>query len=433
MHASLRAWPAAAALAAAAPAAAQQPSYTEVVAHLERGTAALSRGDTAGYLDGTGRSFRLAPTSPVLAYQYARALALSGAAESALAILAGLAAQGAVSAFDAAADSAFAPVAASAAFRTIAERIERARTPISHSTVAFELPERDLIPEGTAYDSRTRTLYLGSFYKRKIVAVSADGVARDFTASRQDGLGPVAGLEVDPRRGELWAATIHLPGGAMPAEDSTLIGSGVLHRYELGTGRLVRRYVLSPDGGTQHGFNDLTVLPNGDVYTTDSQSGGVYMVPAGRDTLLEVLPPGSYLFPNGITRSDDGGALFIAHGAGIDRVALPSRQARRIAAPDSLNLSWVDGLAFYRNSLLAHQPSGFQRVIRVYLDRKQRRITRSEIVERHHPRFVQPTTGELDGATYYYIANAQLRRFRDGKIFPWEELDPVLILKTELR
>ena len=43
------------------------------------------------------------------------------------------------------------------------------------------------------------------------------------------------------------------------------------------------------------------------------------------------------------------------------------------------------------------------------------------------------TTGEVAGSTYYYLANAQLRAFRDGKILPWEELDPVLILKTDLR
>jgi hypothetical protein len=369
----------------------------------------------------------------VLAYHYARALALTGSADSALALLFRLAAEDAVSVFDAPADSAFAALAPTPAFRALVARIQQARRPVSRSRTAFELPERDLVPEGTAYDGPTRTLYLSSFYKRKIVAVSAEGVARDFTRPGQDALGPVAGLEVDPRRRELWAATIHLPGGAVPVLDRSLLGVGALHRYDLVSGRLIRRYLLRPAGDLQHGFNDLTVLPNGDVYTTDSGGGGIYRVPHGRDTLVEVLPPGSYLFPNGITRSDDGRALFIAHGGGIDRMELSSGYRERLAAPDSLNLSWVDGLAFYRNSLIAHQPSGHQRVVRLYLDPGQRRVTRSEIIERHHPRFAQPTTGEVVGDTYYYIANAQLRRFRDGRIFPWEELDPVLILRADLR
>ena len=425
-------WTAAFALALGPTLAAQQPTFTEITGHLQRGGEALDRGDTAGYLEGSRAAWRLAPTSPIIGYHYARALALTGADDSALALLSRLALEGSVSVLEAPTDSAFGGLAGRPAFRPIAERIERARRPVSHSATAFELAERDLIPEGTAYDRRTRTLYLSSFYKRKILAVAADGTARDFTAPGQDGLGPVAGMEVDPRRRELWAVTIHLPDGPVPP-DSSLIGAGVLHRYQLASGRLLRRYVLPPAGDVRHGFNDLTILPNGDVYVTDSQGGAVYAVLAARDTVVEVLPPGTYVFPNGITRNDDGTALFVAHGSGIDRLEPGTGRREPIAAPDSLNVSWVDGLAFYRNSLIAHQPSSFNRVVRVYLDKSQIRITRAEILERHHPRFVQPTTGELAGDRYYYIANAQLRRFRDGKIFPWDELDPVLILSVDLR
>lgn len=421
------------AVAVSAPAAAQQPGYADIVAHLQRGAEALGRGDTAGYLEGSGKAYRLAPTSPVLAYHFARALALAGSDDSALGLLRRLAAEEAVSVFDARADSAFARLAPGPEFEAVTRRIAAARRPIGRSSVAFELPERDLIPEGTAWDPGTGTLYLSSFYKRKIVAVDSRGTARDFTRPAQDGLGPVAGLEVDPRRHELWAATMHLPEGQVPVLDSSLIGAGVLHRYDLAGGRLLRRYVLPPAGALRHGFNDLTILPTGDVYATDSPSGGVYAVLAAGDTLVEVLPPGTYVFPNGITRTGDGRTLFIAHGGGIDRVDVASRRRQPLAVPDSLNVSWVDGLAFYRNSLIAHQPSSFQRVIRLHLDPAGTRVVRGEIIERHHPRFVQPTTGEVAGDTYYYIANAQLRRFRDGRIFPWDELDPVLILKTDLR
>ena len=417
----------------AAPAAAQQPAFAEIMGHLQQGGQALDRGDTAGYLAASGAAYRLAPTSPVIGYHYARALALTGETDRALALLDRLAREGAVSVFDAPTDSAFAGLTGRPAFRDIRERITRARQPVSRSRAAFELAERDLIPEGTAYDVRTGTLYLSSFYKRKIVAVAADGTARDFTAPAQDGLGPVAGLEVDPRRGELWAATMHLPGGPVPVLDSSMIGTGAVHRYELAGGRLLRRYTLPPSGNIRHGFNDLTVLPSGDVYLTDSESGGIYAIREGTDTVVAVFPPGTYLFPNGITRSDDGRTLFIAHGGGIDRVDVAERRRRPIAAPDTLNLSWVDGLAYYRNSLIAHQPSSFGRVIRVRLDAAQARVTGAEVLERHHPRFAQPTTGELAGDRYYYIANAQLRRFRDGKIFPWAELDLVLILMVDLR
>jgi DNA-binding beta-propeller fold protein YncE len=182
----------------------------------------------------------------------------------------------------------------------------------------------------------------------------------------------------------------------------------------------------------RHGFNDLTVLPNGDVYITDSQAGAVYLVPADGSRLVEVIPPSTYTFPNGITRSDDGRRLFVAHGSGIDRIEIATRKRSRLAAPDSLNLSAIDGLAYYRNALIAHQPSWFQRVVRLDLDAGQGRVVSWQTLERHHPRFAQPTTGEVAGDMYYYIANAQLRRFRDGAIFPWDSLDPVLVLKVDL-
>jgi sugar lactone lactonase YvrE len=412
---------------------AQAPTFQQISAYVEQGLDALGHGDTAGYLIGTGRAFAIAGGVPPVAYHHARALALNGRTDSALILLERLAAQGAVVAFEAPGDSALARLRGLPAWRPVVARIERAQRPVSNSSPAFELAERDLTAEGTAWDSRTRALFLSSLYKRKIVAISPDGTARDFIDSGQDGIGPVVGVEVDPVRRGLWAASMVLPEAAIPLVDSTFIAHGLLFHYDVDTGRLRRRYVLPPTDSVRHGFNDLTVLPNGDVYLTDSEAGAVYMLPAGGEGVVEILPPLTYTFPNGITRSDDGRRLFVAHGAGIDRIEIGSRKRTRLAAPDTLNLGGIDGLAFYRNSLIAHQPSWFQRVVRLQLDPRQERVTSWRTIERHHPRFAQPTTGEIAGDSYYYIANAQLRRFRDGKIFPWDSLDPVLVLKTKLR
>jgi serine beta-lactamase-like protein LACTB, mitochondrial len=417
---------------APAPALAQAPTFQQISGYIEGGLEALARGDTAEYLAGTGRAFAVAPGVPPVAYHHARALALSGEPDSARTLLDRLASQGAVAVFDAAGDSAFTHLAASPGWAGIARKIERARRPISNSAPAFELPERDLTAEGTGWDPKTRTLFLSSMYKRKIVAIPPDGAARDFIAGGQDRIGPVVGLEVDPVRRGLWAASMVLLESNIPVADTTLAAHGLLFHYDVDTGRLRRRYVLPPAGGVRHGFNDLTVLPNGDVYLTDSPAGAIYMLPAGGDGLVEVIPPSTYAFPNGITRSQDGRRLFVAHGGGIDRIEIATRTRTRLLAPDSLNLGGIDGLAFYRNSLIAHQPSWFQRVVRLRLDRTEERVASWETIERHHPRFVQPTTGEIAGDIYYYIANAQLRRFRDGKIFPWDSLDPVLVLKADL-
>ncbi|HEY7502690.1 MAG TPA: serine hydrolase [Gemmatimonadales bacterium] len=408
------------------------PSYEQIGAPVQAGLDALARGDTAAYLAGTTKAFAMAPQVPPVAYHHARAHALAGSPDSALALLARLATEGAVVVHEAPADSAFDRLRRSPRWQGVAARIEASRRPISTSTTAFELPERDLLAEGTAWDAKTRTLYLSSLYKRKIVAISPDGAAHDFIESGDEGIGPVAGLEVDPVRRGLWAASMVLAEAGIPLGDTTLLAHGLLFHYDVDTGRLRRRYVLPPAKGQRHGFNDLTVMPNGDVYITDSPSGGVYALEAGRDEFVEVLPPGTYTFPNGITRSDDGRLLFVAHGSGVDRLEVGTGRRVRLRAPDTLNLGGIDGLAFHRNTLIAHQPSSFNRVLRLGLDSRQERIASWEILERHHPRFKQPTTGEVAGELYYYIANAQLRSFHDGKILPWDSLSPVLVLKTDL-
>ena len=368
-----------------------------------------------------------------MAYHHSRAHALGGRTDSAVILLQRLAREGAAVSFDAAEDSAFVRLRTQSAWNGIAAAIAEAKRPISHSTPAFELAERDLTAEGTAWDAKTSTVFVGSLYKRKIVAVGPDGAPRDQIRSGQDDIGPVVGIEVDPVRRGLWVASMVLPEAGIPLTDTTYAAHGLLFHYDVDSGRLRRKYVLPPSGGVRHGFNDLTVMPNGDVYLTDSASGAVYRLRMGADEVVEVAPPSTYLFPNGITRSDDGRYVFVSHGAGIDRIEVASRRRTRLATPDTLNLGGTDGLAFYRNALIAHQPSWYQRVIRLELDSRQERVTSWTTIERHHPRFDFPTTGEVAGDSYYYIANAQLRRFRDGKIFPWDSLQPVLVLRTDLR
>ncbi|HEY9506642.1 MAG TPA: serine hydrolase [Gemmatimonadales bacterium] len=425
-------WTALATAPVAAQARPSAPTYEQIGALVQTGLDALARGDTGGYLGGTRRALALASQVPPVVYHHARALTLAGDTDSALALLDRLATEGAVVVEEAGTDSAFDLLRQSPRWKEIAVKMEASRRPISTSTTAFELPERDLTAEGTAWDAKSRTLYLGSLYKRKIVAIGTDGAARDFIEEGQDGIGPVVGIEVDAARRGLWAASMVLQEAGIPLRDTTLLGHGLLFHYDVDTGRLRRRYVLRPKEGLRHGFNDLTVMPNGDVYITDSSSGAIYKIPAGAGDVVEVLPPGTYTFPNGITRSGDGRLLFLAHGAGVDRLEVWTGRRVRLGSPDTLNLGGIDGLAFHRNTLIAHQPGWFNRVVRLRLDSTQQRVASWEVLERHHPRFVQPTTGEVAGERYYYIANAQLRRFREGKILPWDSLSPVLILKTEL-
>ena len=69
--------------------------------------------------------------------------------------------------------------------------------------VAFRVQGKDLIPEGVAYDARSRSLYLGSIAHKKIVRMR-DGKQETFAAQ---GLDAVLGLAADPKTRRLYAVS----------------------------------------------------------------------------------------------------------------------------------------------------------------------------------------------------------------------------------
>ena len=299
--------------------------------------------------------------------------------------------------------------------------------------VAFTINEPDLIPEGIAHDPVTRTFFVSSTYRRKIVAVGPDGAARDFTTEAQDGLMGVVGMKVDSRRRLLWAASGDA-GRNMPMKGMKPSGEGSsgLFQYDLRTRKLVRKFLLG-GGREKHFLNDLVVDARGDVYVTDSLGGAIYRVRAGSKRLekfVERLP-----WPNGIAISGDQRALFVAGRGAYRGIDIATRRIREL--PSAVPVGSADGLAFHRGALVAVQPWEQGRVIeRYFLSPAGDRITRSQVLVADHPEHSQPTTGVVVDGALHYIANSQLQLFRsifraDGS-FPLLPLRPVVVLEVGL-
>lgn len=280
------------------------------------------------------------------------------------------------------------------------------------SPVAFRIADRELIPEGIAYDPVERTFYVGSTFRRKIVSINAAGAVRDFTTEAQDGLRAVLGLRVDARRRVLWAISSHagltLPISGNPRD---CLGCSSVLKYDLRTGRLIKRYDLS-NTPQPHFLNDLTVTRDGDVYITDTIGGSIYLISRRRDELELLLSLEERAYPNGIDLSSDGRRLFVAAGGGLRVIELPSKRVSRLEIPGGGQIV-IDGLYFHRNSLIAIQPfEAGRRVVRYTLNRRHNAITQASVLEAEHPLMLQPTTGTIAGSSFYYIANSQLQLFR---------------------
>jgi hypothetical protein len=329
--------------------------------------------------------------------------------------------------FDPSDDDYFKSLAGEPEFRQLVEELHRTQPAIHRSELAFTIPEKDLIPEGIAYDPSEKVFYLGSLYKRKIVKVTPDGEVKDFKKPREDGLWQVLGMKVDGHR-TLWACS------AAEAEEPVLRGSSAIFHFDLSSGKLIKKYVL--DGKQQpHLFNDVALNAKGDVFVTDSKAGKIFWIPHQRDVLEELAPELKFNYPNGIALSADEKSLYVAHNnGGISFVDLASKKRRVLPRPVNSTLAGIDGLYLYNGTLVAIQNGiGTPRITRFFLNAAGDGVEKFETIEYRNPDFDVPTTGTFAGDMFYYIATSQIEKLDDdGNIRAGAELRPVLIMKTKL-
>ena len=307
-----------------------------------------------------------------------------------------------------------------AAVDSLARLAER---PVSLASVWATIAERDLIAEGTAWDSASRSVLIGSLNKHKIVAIAPDGSVTDRVAGGTSGLRSVVGIHVDATRGTLWAASnarYDTPTDSTPS---------ALFAFDSRTGAFKSRLAV-PAGG-RHFLNDVTTGSDGSVYVTDTQAGRVWYAPPGASELRELTALGRVLSPNGITISPDGRVLFVADVDHIRALEIRSGSTWRVATPDSINVAGIDGLAFSQNALIAHHPLSFWRIARYSLDPTWHRIEGRRLLEANTPDGRTSTTGEIVGDDYVFIGNSQIDRMNLKTIDP-ATMEPIRIYRVRI-
>lgn len=296
------------------------------------------------------------------------------------------------------------------------------------SAVAFFLGEKDLLPESVAYDPKDGSFYVGSTWKGKIVRVDAKGHASDFVASRQDGLWQVIGMKVHATRRILWACSFD--GEGLEGWQKTDSNASGVFAFNLDTGKLIRKWVLDVPG-EQHGFNDLVVTRGNDVYATHMfKESAIYRI-TQKDQKLEVFAkPEGLRDVNGITITPDERTLYVAGADGLVAIDIATAKSRPVPAPESEKTGGIDGLYYYRGSLIGILGNSINRY---RLDEGQSRIVMTEVLEQNHPLMKIPTTGVLVGDEFYYVANAQFDAVKPDGSLDTAALTEPAILKLKLR
>ena len=309
-------------------------------------------------------------------------------------------------------------------FPTVDSLAAAASRPFTAAAVWAAIAERDLVAEGTAYDPATRSVLVGSLNKHKVVAIAPDGSVSDRVAPGAGGVRSIVGIHVDSARGILWAASNARYDTPADSTPSALFG------FDARTGAIRRRLPL-PEAGA-HFLNDVVASGDGTVYVTDTQAGRVWRALPGDTALHAFGVVGPLVAPNGITISSDSRVLFVADVDHVRGVDLSSGETWRLAAPDSVGMSGIDGLAFADGELVAHHPIGFWRVARYPLDARWRRIVGRTLIEANTADGRTSTTGEVVGSDYVFIGNSQIDRMNANTIDA-ATMEPIRIYRVRLR
>jgi sugar lactone lactonase YvrE len=423
----------AAVLVLAMPAAAPAPTATPAPAPTQQDLAreartAYDRADYRTFLAKTEAAAKLAPNDVWVLYNVACGQAITGKRDEAVRTLEMLADRRVR--VDLSAERDFASLRDRPDFRRVEERMKKlADEKISSSTVAFRIPEKGIVPEGIAFDSKTDSFFVSSIRKRKIVRVGRDGRAADFVPSGRDGLRAVLGMRVDPARRRLWActrSTEHMEGYRADSP-----GGSSLVEIDADTGALVRERPL-PNDPEPSACDDVALAADGSVFVNDTDDTRLYVLRRGASELELFLDEASMGRPQGFAVSDDGKTIWVSNYRSLLAVDTASKTVRPLPAPPEFPLNGIDGLAYAGGTLYAIQ-NGIEphRVVRFTLSPDGSRITAGKILEMNNPLFDEPTLGIVAKGAFYYVADSQGGRFLKGKgKVPESEMREVVVLKT---
>jgi hypothetical protein len=293
--------------------------------------------------------------------------------------------------------------------------------------------EKDLVPEGIAWDPVERVFYLSSLWKRKIVRVTpgargAPASAMDFVPEGADALDAVVAVKVDAKRRRLWAASAAEPEmKGFAAEDD---GRSALYEYDLVSKTLIRKIGLSRK--SPHFFNDLALDAAGNVYVTDTASTEILVLRAGSAELETLVPKDNFVAPSGIVASEDGKHLWVADVArGTFHVDTKTGKVVPLDQPAGLFPVGLNGLVLHEGTLIGILNVSVGLVARWRLGPDGTSLGEGELLECGHPSFHLPTRGVVVNGALYFVANGQSDAVANGALSVGG-LEEIVVLKLPL-
>ena len=294
------------------------------------------------------------------------------------------------------------------------------KLPAQEIDIAFRIAEKDLIPEGIAFDPKSGSFFVSSIHKNKIIRIDKDQRVTDFIKSGQEGIGQALGMKAHD--GKLWVCSNTGEGNPK--------GKSMVHAFDIASGVMSKKWILQSSGEI-HLFNDLVIGKNGDVFISDSDYGAIYYV---NNTLKnpELLVKDERLnYANGITLTPHD-EVIVNTFKGFFKINAITKELKALPFPNYYVIG-IDGLSFYKQSLIGIQNITYPVCINQYnLNSSFDKIENARVLVANHPLFDILTTGVVVDDWFYFIANSQMSNLDKDKIIDPAKLKEVLIMKIKL-
>lgn len=284
--------------------------------------------------------------------------------------------------------------------------------------------EKDLIPEGIAIDSKSKTVFINSLKKNKIVKCKLDGSdPSDFISSNQYGYLSGFGMTI---KGD----TLYALGNNLAASHNR----SILLLLNINTGDLINSYSINDSNFIY--LNDIAVSSKNDIYITDSESNRIYTIQHSKKQLEVFLETDEIVNSNGIAISDDDKYLYLASFKNGIRIV--DIQSAKVLNKPEKDYSGIDGMKFYNNSLIGivntRRDNDDNGLYRFYLNEEKTSIVRKEKIIPYTENFKIPTTFDIVNDYIYFVINSQLDNFdqESNQIIDINKLEPYVLMKKKI-
>ncbi|MDR7211490.1 TPR end-of-group domain-containing protein [Flavobacterium piscis] len=336
------------------------------------------------------------PMHPAYTYNLASAYALNGKKEDALSVLKNMVLANNTIVFEDDAD--FELIKTDKGFKDLLElKVSQSKT-IKNSVEKLRLSEKDLHPEGLLYLEKEKVWLSSSIRNKKIVSFDTSGKCSDWFT---DCLYSVFVLKADENQKFLWVACSAIP--EMKDFTKELEGKSEILKIDIATKKMVKRYTVE---GT-HVFGDLVVAKNNDVFISDSAEPIIYKIEKDNLVLWKDLRNQAFNL-QGITFNKNESKLFVAdYLKGILTIDLKTKKESWLDFSKEVSKKGIDGLFFYKNTLIAIQNGVVPiRIVSYKLNKTETRIIDFKLLDNNREEFNEPALGTLVKNKLYFFANS---------------------------